>query len=177
MPLFGPPNVAKLEAKRDVPGLVKALGYQKDAAVRKAAAEGLGRLRDPRAVRPLVIALGDAPVRPAAVEALVAAGSVAGESLVAALGNQDPKVRKAAVMALGRIGDARAVEALIAVLEDQDGEVQWAAIESLGQLGDDRATEPLIAMLTTGAGICARRRGGTRGNRRSPRRGAFDRRS
>ena len=147
MPLFGPPNVDKLKANRDVPGLIKALGYQKDAAIRKGAAEALGRLGDPRAVRPLVVALGDAPVRPTAVEALVAIGSVAGESLVAALGNQDPKVRKAAVMALGRIGDARAVEAVVAALEDQDGEVQWAAIESLGQLGDYRATEPLIAML------------------------------
>jgi len=31
MPLFGPPNVEKLKAKRDVKGLIKALGYQKGA--------------------------------------------------------------------------------------------------------------------------------------------------
>ena len=29
MPLFGPPNVEKLKAKRDAPGLIKALVYQK----------------------------------------------------------------------------------------------------------------------------------------------------
>ncbi|MHB8958934.1 MAG: HEAT repeat domain-containing protein [Candidatus Limnocylindrales bacterium] len=150
MPLFGPPNVARLEAKKDVSGLIGALGYQRDAAVRKAAAEAFCRLRDPRAVRALVVALGDGPVRPTAVEALIATGSVAGEPLVAALGNWDPKVREAAAMALGRIGDARAVEALIGALGDQAGEVRWAAVESLGEIGDHRATEPLIAMLKDG---------------------------
>ena len=44
MPLFGPPNVAKLEAKRDVKGLIQALAYPKDSTVRVAAAEALDRL-------------------------------------------------------------------------------------------------------------------------------------
>jgi hypothetical protein len=38
MSLFGPPNVEKMKANRDVEGLVKALGYQKDTNVRKEAA-------------------------------------------------------------------------------------------------------------------------------------------
>lgn len=42
MPLFGPPDVATLAAKRDVLALIKALGYQKDGSVRKAAARALG---------------------------------------------------------------------------------------------------------------------------------------
>ena len=40
MPLFGganPPNVEDLEAKGDVGGLIKALGYQKDGQLRSAA--------------------------------------------------------------------------------------------------------------------------------------------
>jgi hypothetical protein len=37
MPLFGPPNVEKLKAKGDAPGLIKALGYQKDGPVHQAA--------------------------------------------------------------------------------------------------------------------------------------------
>ena len=50
MPLFGPPNVEKLKAKRSVDGLIKALGYKKDSedyrhrGVRRAAAEALGYL-------------------------------------------------------------------------------------------------------------------------------------
>jgi HEAT repeat protein len=76
MPLFGPPNVEKLKAKRDAPGLIKALGYQKDGHVREAAAEALGQIRDARAVEPLIAALKDpyANVRKAAAEALEALG-------------------------------------------------------------------------------------------------------
>ena len=33
MPLFGPPDVATLEAKRDLRGPVKALGHEKDPLV------------------------------------------------------------------------------------------------------------------------------------------------
>jgi HEAT repeat protein len=46
MPLFGPPDVAKLKAKGDVPGLIKAPGRDKDSAVRQAAATALGHLRE-----------------------------------------------------------------------------------------------------------------------------------
>ncbi len=42
--IFGPPDVAKLAEKKDVGGLIKALGYKKDAKIRAAAAEALGSL-------------------------------------------------------------------------------------------------------------------------------------
>ncbi len=72
MGLFGPPDVAKLKAKGDVPGLIKALGYAKDAGVRRAAAEALGQIRDATAVEPLIAALRDQDtgVRMRAAEAL-----------------------------------------------------------------------------------------------------------
>ena len=54
MGLFGPPNVEKLKAKGDVPGLIKALGRQKDSALRQAASTALGHLRDACAVEPLI---------------------------------------------------------------------------------------------------------------------------
>ena len=46
MAIFGPPDPAKLEASGDVSGLIKALGYEKDASVRAAAAGSLGRIGD-----------------------------------------------------------------------------------------------------------------------------------
>jgi HEAT repeat protein len=49
MPLFGPPNVAKLKAQGDVPGLVKALDYDSDWVVRWSAAEALDQIADARA--------------------------------------------------------------------------------------------------------------------------------
>jgi len=73
MPLFGPPNVEKLGARRDIAGLVKALAYEKDSDVRRAAAGALGAIGDARAVEPLIDALkdGEPDVRGAAAEALV----------------------------------------------------------------------------------------------------------
>lgn len=54
MALFGPPNVDKLKAKSDVKGLIKAVGYTKDAQVRQHAAEALGDIGDERAIEPLI---------------------------------------------------------------------------------------------------------------------------
>ena len=44
MPLFGPPDVNKLAAKRDLRGLIKALGYQQDVGVRIGTVEALEAL-------------------------------------------------------------------------------------------------------------------------------------
>ena len=57
MPLFGSPNIEKLKSKRDVKGLIKALGYLKNANIRFKAAQYLGNIADPRAVEPLIAAL------------------------------------------------------------------------------------------------------------------------
>jgi len=46
MPLLGPPAVAKLKAKGDVPGLIEALGRRRDSAVGQAAATALGHVRE-----------------------------------------------------------------------------------------------------------------------------------
>lgn len=54
---FGPPNVEKLKAKGNVKGLIKALGYEKDATIRQAADEVLGEIGDTRAVEPLIAAI------------------------------------------------------------------------------------------------------------------------
>jgi hypothetical protein len=107
MPLFGPPNVEKLEAKGNVKGLIKALGYEKDADVREAAALALGQVGDAHAMEPLIAVLKDST------------------------GSE----RWAAASALGEIGDARAVESLINTLGDKDGEVRRAAADALDKLG------------------------------------------
>jgi HEAT repeat protein len=171
--LFGPPNVKEMKARRDVNGLIRALGYKKDEYVRKAAVYALGEIKDPRAVEPLIAALKDKDVRKAAAEALdhlgwkpaqdesagwywmakhdwdkcVALGALAVEPLSAALKDKEWKVRAAAARALGKIQDPRAVEPLIAALKDTDKDVREAAVYALGEIKDPRAVEPLIAAL------------------------------
>ncbi|MBI4673448.1 MAG: HEAT repeat domain-containing protein [Chloroflexi bacterium] len=117
MPLFGPPNIEKMKAKRDVNGLIKTLGYQKDNSVQTTAAYELGKLGDPRAVEPLI----------------------------AALENSKTFLPATAANALGKLGDPRAVEPLIAALKSSDSFLQENAADALGKLGDPRAVRPLIA--------------------------------
>jgi len=139
------PNVERLRAKRDVKGLIRALGYGRDKYVQERAAEALGEIGDARAVEPLIAALKD---RDWFVEyALAKIGKPAVEPLIVALKDEDKDVRLIAIGALEKIGDARAVEPLAAALEDKDDHVRWKAMWVLGKMGDARAVEPLIAAL------------------------------
>lgn len=136
--LVGPPDISKLETKRDVPGLIRALGYERDARVRGAAAETLGDMGDARAVEPLLSVLQDKDgnVRRSAATALGKLGDTrAVDALVATLRVYPPEARKAAAEALGKLGDARAVEPLVVALKDKDRRVQLAAAEALTRLG------------------------------------------
>jgi HEAT repeat protein len=149
MPLFGPPDIEKLKAKRDVKGLIKALGHRKDAEVREGAVKALGEIGDTQAVGPLSAALKDESwyVRLAAARALGQIGDVrAVEPLIAALKDKDKNVRQATAEALGRIGDTRAVEPLITTLEDEDEDVGEAAAKALVKVGAP-AIEPLTIAL------------------------------
>jgi len=148
MPLFGPPNVERLKAKGDVQGLIKALGYIKDANIRWASAGALGELGDVQAVEPLIAALKgqDEDMRRASAGALGQIGDVrAVEPLIAALKDQDEDVRRASARALGQIGDVRAVESLVVAFKDEGSYVREAATEALVEFGE-AAVEPLVAL-------------------------------
>jgi HEAT repeat protein len=69
------------------------------------------------------------------------------EPLVAALKNDDPAVRRQAVIALGDLGDRRATGDIIRSLKDSDDDVRLEAVVALGKIGDSRAVEPLIEKL------------------------------
>ena len=67
--------------------------------------------------------------------------------LIKALEYGDSITRYDAALALGKIGDRRAVEPLIKALGDIDTDVRQAAALALGKIGDRRAVEPLIKAL------------------------------
>ena len=107
MGLFGPPNVEKMKAKRDVNALIKVLNYQSSWQVRGKAARALGELKDARSV----------------------------EALIGALKDEESGVCSIATWALGEIGDARALEPLITAIKDNSWEVGKAAVRALMKFG------------------------------------------
>jgi len=147
--LFGPPNIEKMKARRDVKALIQALGYKKDYMIRDAAAKSLGELGDPRAVQPLIAALRDESllVRCTAAQALGWIGDPrAAGALITALDDSVIDVQEYAAEALVKIGSP-AVDALIAALSTSQGSVKEHVAKILGMIGDIRAAEPLIAAL------------------------------
>lgn len=154
MLFFGPPNVEKLEAKRDVHGLIKALGFKIDGTVRSGAAEALTRIGEP-AVAPLIAAYGNKDnniwVIKGAAEVLAAIGDArAVEPLSAALMHDgDGMLRAHAAEALGKIG-APAVMPLIDAFQHGYGSSRMWVAKALGATSDARAVEPLIAALISG---------------------------
>ncbi len=142
MALFGPPDVASLKAKRDVQGLIRALGYNGDVKVRRSAAAALGELGDPRAVEPLSLALKNHDWEhnwddlAAAADALVLFGASAVEPLIALLGWHSKVVRVAVAGALAGIGRP-AIGPLIALLTDADLETRETAGQVLADIGTD----------------------------------------
>jgi HEAT repeat protein len=165
VPLLGPPDIEKLERKRDVDGLVRALAYKKDYGICKAAVIALGRLGDARAVPGLVGVLNDRSLNSTHLEvigALARIGDpVAVEPLAARIGHDFPPNEDAVVEALGRMGPA-AVDPLVGTFE-QAWTVKrnlWTTgssgrpagfignvAEALARIGDRRAIAPLVAAL------------------------------
>jgi HEAT repeat protein len=110
----------------------------------------LGWLHDPAIPAALVRLLGAEEARHDVVEAIVRFGSSAVPLLIEQLRAGDLDTRRAAVVALGRIGDRRAVEPLIELLQERYRDLWVPVASALARLGDARAFEPLLALLADG---------------------------
>jgi HEAT repeat protein len=81
--------------------------HDSDRAVRKACAQALGKISDPRAVPALISTLED----------------------------RARSVRRAAAEALGEFSDPRAIEPLVQLLQDEDDQVRSSTAKALNKLG------------------------------------------
>ena len=86
--------------------IIKFAQYSIEKEVRCKTIEVLGRLKDPRAVEPLIQTLKD----------------------------EEWQVREKAVEILSNLGDTRMVEPLIQLLKDQSKEVRYQAAYALGRI-------------------------------------------
>ena len=130
---------------RVVASLVRALS-DSTAAVRKEAAEALGRLKAVAAVPGLIRGLNDedASVRQTLVRALARIeDDRAADGLIAALNDPSRQVRNYAAEALGRLGIRRAAPALVTLMKDEHPEIRRQAISQLWRLRDTSSVDAI----------------------------------
>jgi hypothetical protein len=112
-----PPDVEALAERRDIEGLVSALGHR-DTAVQLSAARALGAM-----------------------------GTEAVDTLIRALDTDDRDLRLGIIEAMGEIRDPSVLDPLLPLLHDRSNEVRWASALALGQLSDPRAVPLLVRAL------------------------------
>jgi HEAT repeat protein len=146
MPLFGPPDVRKLKEKGDIKGLTKALSYQKDEAVRRDAARALGQICDIRETKHGWNWYENGP--PPCVE-----------PLMVMCFDENLEVSTAAIWALGRMGDHRALGPLVAIQQDKNesAERRRAAEEAISSGASQTFADLLAIWRTQGAPWLKRR--------------------
>ena len=115
--------------KEDLRSLALVLGWLKRSGVDRALTRFMGR----------------GEVRDEIIDALVQHGSTTLDLLIAQLTAEDLEVRRAAVVALGRIGDSSATPALVNTLSEESLAID--AANALGQIGDPRAVDGLLNLI------------------------------
>ncbi|MBN8591630.1 MAG: HEAT repeat domain-containing protein [Anaerolineae bacterium] len=136
-----------------VPGLLDAL-TDEDTRIRLAACKVLGEIGSPSAVPTLLKLLNkeaDGDLRWAATQALSKMGDAAAPGLIAALKDEDWKVRRSAADALWGLREPSAVEALAEAMTDRNDVVRQAATGAMEQMGEGAVTG-LINVLKTSSG-------------------------
>lgn len=142
---FGtPPDVEGLFKKRDIKGLIRLLRHT-SFDVQWKAAEALGKLGDD-AVQHLVRALESSHknVRLGVIEALgeIKALDSVNPLIQLASRDEDPEVRWVGALALGEIGDNRAVDTLFLLLKDSDKHVRYGAALAHDKMGRVPTDDP-----------------------------------
>lgn len=118
MPLFGPPNVEKMKAKKDIKGLFKLM----------------------------LAETGD--LKTQACEAIIASGAEAVSPLLDLVKKKDvqSKERNLAGGLIKAIGSP-AVNPLLAALDGKEDDRRLVALQALSAIGDPRSGEPILALL------------------------------
>jgi HEAT repeat protein len=138
----------QLNSNQAVAPLIEHL-YDSNIQVRRAVIDALKRLKDTRAVEPLLALTDDKLVKMHAVSALSWFDDPrVADFFLELLQNQDQKLQLEAVKYFSRHSDRRTVRLLIPLLKSSYKVMPSWAAGALGNSGDKRAVEPLIGLLT-----------------------------
>ena len=137
MALFGPPDVAKLDAAGKIDGLVHAAKYKKDPAVAEAARQALEGYLDKlidRLQTKNIVQLDTTR------DALVIVGPPARDRLIFVLKEGHLHRRQDAAYVLGMMKDPVAVKQLCVAMHNPDPLLRLIIVEALGKIGDPAAS-------------------------------------
>lgn len=163
-------SIYELERKGDVESIIKVLKSSKNTAVRARALESLGNIGDQNAIKTLIDTItseSDDSLKIAAAEAIAWADEsvlktfvekISGQKIKGAkwvlaghfiklLGRPEVSFRTNAAIALGRLGEKKAVKALSNSLKDTSPKVRKASAIALGMIEDPAAINPLVEAL------------------------------
>ena len=140
MSVFGPPDVAKLEAAGKIDGLVRAAKYKKDPAVAADARRALTGYLDTVIQR---LQTKNMVQLDTAREALVIIGPPARDRLIFILQQGHLHRRQDAAFVLGIMGDPEAVKPLCVAMHNPDSLLRMIIVEALGKIGDPAAADTL----------------------------------
>ncbi|MBN1328058.1 MAG: HEAT repeat domain-containing protein [Candidatus Heimdallarchaeota archaeon] len=145
-------EIGLLGDKSVTPILTKLLHAEPNFIVRQNSAVALGLLQDPAAIPALIKCLQnekEAQIRRPIIWAIESTDPIAARIPLStsALNDSSEEVRQYAALALGRIGDDKAIEVLDEVLKDKNPSVRRAAIESIGHIGGKRAYDIVLKTL------------------------------
>lgn len=151
-------DVRKHEERLNTVKVIEALN-SRDGNTRDEGLRALGRLRDPRAVEPLISYIqrtSDSKEKELASDALAWIGEPAVESILEALlSSSNTHIQRTFICTLGKIGDSRAASAIVAILNSQlknppINNVIYAAAKTLKELGNS-AVAPIRTLLLSEA--------------------------
>jgi bilin biosynthesis protein len=108
--------------------------------VREGAVQALEKIRDPRAIMPLIDALKDTSPKRIS-DALKSIGPVSFKPLIEALTNKDNRIRLGSAIALGQMKNPDAIEPLTKVTQDKDPMVRQFAESAIHRIKRDTGKE------------------------------------
>jgi HEAT repeat protein len=141
------------KSTEDVEALIEAMRSDEELFVRNAAAHSLGRIKDPRAIEPLITAmLQDIAVREEAVKSLAAIGGPTVEARIRSLSrSEDSLAREYAMGALALLNDDGHLTTFIEEsMADPSPSVRRQAVEALRATTSKKgkpAPDPLVRFL------------------------------
>ncbi|MEM0951157.1 MAG: HEAT repeat domain-containing protein, partial [Cyanobacteria bacterium P01_H01_bin.74] len=154
-------SLGQLGDEYAVSPLIEILGDERENSVylKESAAKALGMLGDIRAIEPLIDMLESKKgfrnkfifLKEQIIEAVGRIGKPsqkASHSLLAALQDEAPSIRLAAIEALAAVGDSGCIPELTTCIQDSNDEIAKEALHAIYQLGGEQAIRDLLKLDT-----------------------------